>query len=781
MNSYLFYRASFYLMLVVATMTSSGDSVGPRFGRLLPIAVALAGAAAFVTVDLHRKWALPRPAANVLAALSLAAVYVENHLEGSADAATMIVSLGHWLIYLQMIKYFLPKQEKDDWFLFLLGLMQVLIGAVTNPSDQVGAWLFVWAMLAVCVLSLFFLQREAHRFLPAQDHRPDSELKGGPVDPYRGLFHFPFAVETLRVITTTIALGGLIFLVLPRRGEVNRSQAISPVPKHLTGFDDSIQLGQLGEILENDSVVFTVSFTDENAKAIAPPGDPLWRGVTMVQYEHGQWARQSQRTQHVIVSLPLGDRKNIRRHEIRQKVKLEPTDSTVLFGIRPIRRMDAYPRLPPYMSPLDGTLFRPEAPTGPYDYEIASDPNTAAPQTGENPPNDLGISSLTWIPEDLKARLRTIALPVVAEVKGQGREAIKARARALESWLRDSREFSYSLRMHVENPRLDPVEDFLVNRKEGHCEYFASALALLLRSIDIPSRLVNGFKGGDWNDLTQTMNVRQKHAHSWVEAYCGLGSHDQLIPLTFTVAANPVLVTVPEEPFEEKIPEWIALDPTPGLGRQESIAQVGGIAGSFRPVTDLLRHVWVFYVVGYDGERQHRLLYAPMRQLLHEIISQYAQMGRWLRRWFTLLFHFRDVSAFISIRGFIATFIGGSLLAGLTYLVVRMANRLLKWLRGPQSDATALPAGILFYRRMVQLLARCELVRTPAETQREFALRARAFLARQAPTLQQVAEVPQEVVAAFYRVRFGHLELEPASLQELDDRLDELEVRLTSP
>ena len=65
------------------------------------------------------------------------------------------------------------------------------------------------------------------------------------------------------------------------------------------------------------------------------------------------------------------------------------------------------------------------------------------------------------------------------------------------------------------------MEDFLVNRKKGHCEYFASALALLLRSIDIPARIVNGFKGGDWNELTQSMNVRQKHAHSWVEAYVG--------------------------------------------------------------------------------------------------------------------------------------------------------------------------------------------------------------------------------------------------------------------
>ena len=136
------------------------------------------------------------------------------------------------------------------------------------------------------------------------------------------------------------------------------------------------------------------------------------------------------------------------------------------------------------------------------------------------------------------------------------------------------------------DPSLDPVEDFLVNRKEGHCEYFASALALLLRSIDIPSRMVNGFKGGDWNELTQTMNVRQKHAHSWVEAYAGLGRR------IGSRSGSPSIRL-------------------PSTERQESIAQVGGLAGNFRPLTDLIRHIWVFYIVGYDGDRQDRLLYTP--------------------------------------------------------------------------------------------------------------------------------------------------------------------------
>jgi hypothetical protein len=777
-TSYLVYRAIFYIMLAVASMVSSGDTSGPRLARFLPLAVAAAGIVALVTVDRRQDWAPPRTLVNLLAVASLGALYYESHVDGSADPTQMIIALGHWLIYLQLIKYFMPKRVRDDWFLFLLGLMQVLIGSVINPGDDVGVWLFAWAVLAVCVLAQFFLQREPMRFALAERTSAASPLLGGLVDPYRGLFDVPFAVETLRVLTTTLALGGLIFLVLPRRAEVNRSRAITPLPKHLTGFDDEVQLGQLGEILENDTVVMTVSFTDEREKPIEPPVEPLWRGVTMVHYDRGHWRRQTHRPQQTIVSLSLRDRRNIHRRELRQKIKLEPTDSTSLFAIRPVRSMDARLRLPPYMNPVDGTLFRPERSSASYDYEIHSDPDPTSPQTGENAPTQSSLDTLLAVPDDLKARLKKIAAPIVAHIKEHGRIGTAARARALESFLRDSGRFSYSLRMDVVDANLDPVEDFLVNRKQGHCEYFASALALLLRSIDIPSRIVNGFKGGDWSELTQTMNVRQKHAHSWVESYAGLGRNEQMIPIVITIADSPVFVSVPKEPFNEKIPIWITLDPTPGFQRQESIAHVGGIAGNFRPLTDVLRHFWVFYVVGYDGERQDRVLYSPMRQLVREIVNQYARLGRWLRRAINFLFHYRDIGAFISIRGFIVTFLGGSLFAFLAYVVLKAAQRLRRWLRGPEVDAASLPAGVLFYRRLTQLLARCDLERTPAETQHEFAARARRFLAQQGQSVGPCSDVPLQVVDAFYRVRFGHLELEPASLQQLDDRLDQLDACL---
>jgi transglutaminase-like putative cysteine protease len=748
-NSYYLYRASFYLMLTVATAALSGDTGEARFFNLYPAFVAVAGFVAFFTVDRQPRYALSRPVANALALLTVALLYYEYRL----DDTQLIRSLGHWLVYLQLIKYALPKTAEDDWFLFLLGLMQVLIGAVVSQSDRIGLWLFAWAMLAIWVLGQFFLQREAGRLQPRADPVGPALLRPGATDPYSGLLDLPYVVATIRVLATTLALGGLIFLTLPRQAGATRPQPGGQSAQHLTGFDEEVALGQFGEILENDTVVMTVEFTDMAGKTVPPRGEPLWRGVTMIRYERGRWRRQPRYTSQIYVAFPAG---KFPPGLIRQKIKLEANDSPTLFAIRPIRSTEPGEsgiRVPPVLNPVDGTLQRPDNRVGSFDYVVISDPDRDGIQAGENPPDLAHSDYLLSISEALKARLRPIALPVVASVTQEGPDGTRARAEALERFLRESGQFHYTLRMEPVDPRLDPVEDFLVNRKEGHCEYFASALALLLRSIDIPTRMVNGFKGGDWNDITQTLNVRQKHAHSWVEAYIGLG--------------------------EQNRPIWITLDPTPGDQRDQSVAKVGGIAASFRPLTDSIRHIWVFYIIGYDGERQSRLLYTPMRQMINWVKEKYVELGRLVQRGFAVLFRFENIGAFISIRGFVVTFLAGCLLIGVTKLSIRLGRRIIRWFRGPAEDSTSLTAGILFYRRLTQLLSQLELERTPAETQGEFASRAARLLAGRGQPEQSVAEVPHQVVEAFYRVRFGHLELEPASLEELDARLDALEASLS--
>ncbi len=741
-------------MLFVATMALVGDSPEGQFAKLLAMVVAVAGAVAFYGVDRKQFLVLPRQVANVLAIATLGVLYFEHRM----DETQRIPALAHWLVYLQLIKYFLPKTAEDDWFLFLLGLIQVLIGSVVNQSDQVGTWLFLWAMLAIWVLGQFFLQREALRFsgkavsarTPWQGaHR---EFQAPSVDPYRGLFDFPYVAATARVMVTTLALGGLFFVVLPRQGGATRNQSGSPMARHLSGFDEEVQLGQLGEILENDSVVMIVQLTDENGDVIQLEEEPLWRGVTMLHYEGGRWIRQAKGTQAVV---SFKRDKRLKGKLIRQRIKLEPIDSPTLFGIRPIlNAVSVLDRSQPSLSNNDGTLFRSDLLSGEYDYEVTSDRDPEGYQIHESPPPSEKDDVFLSMPAGLREKLKAIAEPIVAGIDPQRSDAVKARARALEAYLRESGQFSYTLQMDVFNRKLDPVEDFLVNRKAGHCEYFASALALLLRSVGIRSRIVNGFKGGDWNELTKDLNVRQKHAHSWVEAYVGHSNSPDSLPL------------------------WVTLDPTPVAARQKSIARVGGLAGNFRPLTDSLRHIWIFYVVGYDAERQDKLIYAPMRTIASEIKTRFVNLGAQLRRWFANIFHFENIESFISPRGFFVSFFVLLLLAGAVKVGSDWFRRMVRSLRGPIPDSALLISGTLFYRRLTEMLAELELKRLPTETQSEFANRAQQYLSARGAEDNSVSDIPREVVDAFYQVRFGHLQLEPESLETIDNQLDALETRL---
>ena len=270
------------------------------------------------------------------------------------------------------------------------------------------------------------------------------------------------------------------------------------------------------------------------------------------------------------------------------------------------------------------------------------------------------------------------------------------------------------------------------------------------------ARLVNGFKGGDWNELTGTLNVRQKHAHSWVEAYAGLKG-------------------------PERLPDWITLDPTPAAERTKSIAQVGGLAGNFRPLTDSIRHIWIFYVIGYDGDRQEKLIYGPMRMIAKELRALYMQTGKLGQK---------DVRAALPFPGHQLIYQHSRLLRRLhrRRSVNRCGEIVLAVARAPLALAarSGLRRGVpvgggLFYRRFVQILAGIDLERTPTETQGEFALRAQKVLSAQGQQSDSVADVPREVVDAYYRIRFGHLQLEPESLEAINGRLDALEMRLKAP
>jgi transglutaminase-like putative cysteine protease len=154
-------------------------------------------------------------------------------------------------------------------------------------------------------------------------------------------------------------------------------------------------------------------------------------------------------------------------------------------------------------------------------------------------------------------------IPELAKQITAGSASDAERAGRLTAWL--SRELRYSLDLE-RRTTLEPLEEFLFVRREGNCEYFATALAVMLRSVAIPSRVVNGFQRGEWNPYGGYWVVRMRDAHSWVEAHVN-GA-------------------------------WVTLDPSP-RGAAPSAPLTGVTL-----YMDGLRMRWYRYVVGWSRQDQ---------------------------------------------------------------------------------------------------------------------------------------------------------------------------------
>ena len=285
-------------------------------------------------------------------------------------------------------------------------------------------------------------------------------------------------------------------------------------------------------------------------------------------------------------------------------------------------------------------------------------------------------------------------------------------ARALEDYFVHSGDFTYTLDMPRKNLALDPVLDFLWNVKRGHCERYASALALILRSQGIPTRLVVGFRGAEAG-LDGWYTVRHSSAHSWVEA-----------------------AIVQPGPDGRPGWRWTTLDPTPSL---ESAESSGGFAGWWRGVAREAGSVWQQFVVDFHADRQEAIT--------QEIWGNLPEAGR----------------LFLSP---IFWAVAGALV--LLFLWARKRRRRRPGVRRWPPDSA-------FYARLLDVLERrCELRPQPWQTPREFAASVEAPL-RERLLPEELARLPARAAELLYRVRFARRPLTIAEMEEIGSCILELD------
>jgi hypothetical protein len=296
-------------------------------------------------------------------------------------------------------------------------------------------------------------------------------------------------------------------------------------------------------------------------------------------------------------------------------------------------------------------------------------------------------------------------------------------ARALTQYLAHSGDYTYTLDLRRGDSARDPVMDFLDNVKQGHCERYASALALMLRALGMPARVVKGFRGAEGQG-DGTYLVRQSHAHSWVE------------------------VLVPRPGSGPGVYDWLTLDPTPDT--EAPASRLSALARWWQQAWRGGQELWRELIVNYGASQQAGL-------------------------WGSLTAGRRLEGLLARAKGWLPALAGlTAALAGAGLLWRRTLRR-----RGPgvRPVRPAHPAAS-FYLRLVRLMARhARLSPGPAQTPREFGASASEALGAR-PATAALAGLPGRVADLLYRVRFGGQALDEDEGRRLDAQLDQLAAAL---
>lgn len=582
----------------------------------------------------------------------------------------------HLALFGVVIRMFSLRKERDYVTLAVLAFLMVLSSAVLTVDS---AFLFSFAafmLMAVATFVLMEMRRSGQAANIQARHSSD------PAE-HR---HLAFALARFApLIMLLILIGGAaLFFIMPRMsagylGEYSFGSDVS------TGFSDRVQLGQIGQIQQSNSVVMHVQIDDDTIGRYSLH----WRGVALSEFDGRTWSnphyqgsfRPDDDKTFVIPRRNFGSTSNVstgavRENLIHYRVLMEPIGSNVFFLAPWGRAVKGDYQL--YSVDSGGAVYDSDSLHPITNYEASSDIATPAPadlRTAErNIPTRYADIYLRFPPQ-LDPRVQALAQQITASANND-----YDRASAIENYLRSR--YGYTLQLPSSTVK-DPIANFLFERKQGHCEYFASSMAVMLRTLGIPARVVNGFRSDEFNDLTGYYIVRAKDAHSWVEVYfAGYG--------------------------------WQMFDPTP--------AASGGVPqgwGRIALYLDAMASFWRDWIVSYDTNHQYVLSQVAVngtRNLWENARTwardKYAAMLEWASRSQDRVEH--SPTRWAITGGIVALML---LLLGNIVRIVRWLQE--RWVRAhPESSPEH--AAVLWYERMARVVAKRGTRKSAAQTPQEF-------------------------------------------------------------
>jgi transglutaminase-like putative cysteine protease len=414
-------------------------------------------------------------------------------------AQNVLDALVRLLLFLVLYKLATLRSVKETRTIAFLAFFMLV--AASGSAFGVG-FLFVFVGFVVLLSWIALLQHVA-----AEAVAGGSDLASDAI-PTRSLIGLA-SVAALSIFL----VAGALFFVLPRVG-LAALPLRARLGQMITGFSERVELGSYGSILTDSGVVMRVHLPDEVQPERLP--NLRWRGVVLDTFDGTTWSVRHPRQTRLIrpnaggfdVALLSGTGRFL-----RQEVFLEPITSEVVFAAPRVLRMTMATNALLAMDDM-GTVS--VASTGArLRYTVESELEGPAVFVG-GPARPVPSLDAHQRERFLQLPVLPPAIPALARQVAAGTDDPAAIASRVEVFLRQ--QFRYTLDLERVS-ELDPLQEFLFVRRAGHCEYFAASMAVMLRSLGVPARVVNGFQRGEWNPYGQYYIVRYYNAHSWVEAY----------------------------------------------------------------------------------------------------------------------------------------------------------------------------------------------------------------------------------------------------------------------
>ncbi len=536
MNLRLLHRRLAVLMSFAGLVAFSG---GAGFEPISAVLAAVALALALfwhpdrvLSVRLERVWL---PLAALLVARAAIHVLIIRD-----DVVVPVVDL---LLLLMAAEALRSLDAPNDIRLYALSFALLLASTAYRPGILFLAAFIAYVTLSTLALMVGHLRRKAER---------------------HGIREIPLG-RSLMLTTSGLAVvillvAALVFVTFPRvaRGWAGRGETLAT---SIAGFSDEVSIGEHGSrIYGNPQIVLRVEF---------PKGAPddlvslHWRGRSYDHFDGTRWTRTR--------GLPPSSgptrwyRERWTGPWVEQKIFAAPLDVRVLFGIHPVISIEPENGIQPLFDNAgDFVYWGSGAPAYTAYSRLGSPPadSLRAAVGGYAPPAHYFLQ----LPDRLDPRIQALADSLTAGLHDDYDKAV-----AIQRHLRS---FDYTLELPA-TAREATLSWFLFERRAGHCEYFSTAMVVLLRAAGVEARNVNGFLGGEWSQFGKYLAVTQNQAHSWVEVWFpGFG--------------------------------WVTFDPTPagaaGGERMESWFWPGRI------FFDAIQHRWNKWVLDYNVQSQVGIL-----------------------------------------------------------------------------------------------------------------------------------------------------------------------------